>query len=80
MEGSLKVGDFLFVSKAHYGIRTPKTVLMLPLLHNRVPVIGGESYISKPNLPFYRLPARCRHASTRCRPVPTVWGSCSWCC
>lgn len=57
MEGSLKVGDFLFVSKAHYGIRTPKTVLMLPLLHNRVPIIGGESYISKPNLPFYRLPA-----------------------
>ncbi len=57
MEGSLKVGDFLFVSKAHYGIRTPKTVLMLPLLHNQVPVVGGESYISKPNLPFYRLPA-----------------------
>jgi signal peptidase I len=57
MEGSLLVGDFLFVSKAHYGIRTPKTVMMLPLLHNRVPVIGGESYLSKPNLPFYRLPA-----------------------
>ena len=27
MEGSLKVGDFLFVSKAHYGIRTPMTVI-----------------------------------------------------
>ena len=23
MEGSLNVGDYLFVSKAHYGIRTP---------------------------------------------------------
>ena len=57
MEGSLKVGDFLFVSKAHYGIRTPKTVLMLPLLHNRIPGMNAESYISKPNLPFYRLPA-----------------------
>ncbi len=57
MEGSLKVGDFLFVSKAHYGIRTPKTVLMFPLLHNRLPFIDAESYISKPNLPFYRLPA-----------------------
>ncbi|MBI5916215.1 MAG: S26 family signal peptidase [Bacteroidetes bacterium] len=57
MEGSLKVGDFLFVSKAHYGIRTPKTVLMFPLLHNRLPLVDGESYISKPNLPFYRLPA-----------------------
>jgi signal peptidase I len=57
MEGSLKVGDFLFVSKAHYGIRTPKTVLMFPLLHNRLPFFDAESYISKPNLPFYRLPA-----------------------
>ncbi len=57
MEGSLKVGDFLFVSKAHYGIRTPKTVLMLPLLHNRIPGMNAESYISEPNLPFYRLPA-----------------------
>ena len=57
MEGSLKVGDFLFVSKAHYGIRTPQTVLMLPLLHNRIPFIGGESYISKPNIPYTRLPA-----------------------
>ncbi|MEY3051311.1 MAG: hypothetical protein RLY31_1096 [Bacteroidota bacterium] len=57
MEGSLKVGDFLFVSKAHYGIRTPKTVLMLPLLHNQIPIIGGESYLSEPNLPFFRLPA-----------------------
>ncbi|MCB0626274.1 MAG: signal peptidase I [Saprospiraceae bacterium] len=57
MEGSLLVGDFLFVSKAHYGIRTPQTVLMIPLLHNRIPVIGGESYLEKPNIPFTRLPA-----------------------
>ncbi|MEL6719029.1 MAG: DUF5684 domain-containing protein, partial [Bacteroidota bacterium] len=57
MEGSLLVGDFLFVSKAHYGIRTPKTVAMIPLVHNRVPLIGGESYLKKPNLEFKRLPA-----------------------
>ena len=57
MEGSLLAGDFLFVSKAHYGMRTPKTVAMIPLLHNMIPVIGSESYLSKPNLPFYRLPA-----------------------
>ena len=56
MEGSLKVGDFLFVSKAHYGIRTPQTVLMLPLLHNQLPIVGGETYLSKPSLPYYRLP------------------------
>lgn len=57
MEGSLLVGDFLFVSKAHYGIRTPETVAMIPLLHNRAPVIDAESYLKKPKLPYYRLPA-----------------------
>lgn len=57
MEGSLNVGDFLFVSKAHYGIRTPMTIAMIPLLHNTIPVIGGESYLHKPSLPYKRLPA-----------------------
>jgi len=57
MEGSLIVGDFLFVSKTHYGIRTPKTVLMVPLLHNRIPLINRESYIAEPDIPFTRLPA-----------------------
>ncbi|NNF21034.1 MAG: signal peptidase I [Saprospiraceae bacterium] len=56
MEGSLMVGDFLFVSKASYGIRTPMTVAMIPLLHNRVPVVGGESYLKKPSLKYNRLP------------------------
>jgi len=57
MEGSLMVGDFLFVSKAHYGIRMPQTIAMLPLLHNRIPVIGGESYLEKPSLSYKRLKA-----------------------
>lgn len=57
MEGSLNVGDFLFVSKAHYGIRTPMTVAMFPLLHNTIPLLGGESYLENPSLPYYRLPA-----------------------
>ncbi|NOT36412.1 MAG: signal peptidase I [Saprospiraceae bacterium] len=56
MEGTLKVGDFLLVSKVHYGIRTPMTVAMWPLLHNTVPKVGTESYFSKPSLPYYRLP------------------------
>ena len=55
MEGSLNVGDFLFVSKAHYGIRTPKTVLMVPLLHNRIPGLNVESYIEEPSINFKRL-------------------------
>lgn len=57
MEGSLMVGDFLFVSKAHYGIRTPKTVAMIPLLHNTIPKFGGESYLEKPSLKPVRLKA-----------------------
>ncbi len=57
MEGTLKVGDFLFVSKAHYGIRTPMTVVQVPLVHNRLPFNAGESYTQSPTLPYYRLPA-----------------------
>lgn len=57
MEGSLNVGDFLFVSKAHYGIRTPMTIAMIPLLHNQIPGLNKESYLKKPSLPYYRLPA-----------------------
>ncbi len=57
MEGSLLVGDYLFVSKAHYGMRTPKTIAMFPLLHNRIPFIDKESYLESPSLDFKRLPA-----------------------
>ncbi len=56
MEGSLNVGDYLFVSKAHYGIRTPMTIAMIPLLHNQIPIIGTESYLKTPSLDYYRLP------------------------
>ena len=57
MEGSLNVGDYLFVSKAHYGIRMPQTVAMIPLLHNRIPILNTESYLKSPSLKYTRLPA-----------------------
>ncbi len=57
MEGSLNVGDFLFVSKANYGIRTPMTVIMFPLVHNQLPITNSESYLKSPSLPYKRLPA-----------------------
>lgn len=57
MEGSLMVGDFLFVSKVHYGMRLPETVFQLPLVHNVAPLGLGESYLKKPSLPYRRLPA-----------------------
>ncbi len=56
MEGSLKVGDFLFVSKAHYGIRMPMTFVMIPLLHNRIPFLNTESYLKTPHFGYTRLP------------------------
>lgn len=57
MESSLRVGDYLFVSKAHYGIRMPMTVAMVPLIHNRLPLVNRESYLKSPSLPYYRLPS-----------------------
>ena len=57
MEGSLLVGDFLCVSKMHYGVRMPMTIAMIPLLHNRIPFFDTESYLEKPSLKYFRLPA-----------------------
>lgn len=57
MEGSLLVGDYLAVGKFNYGLRTPMTVVQVPLLHNQLPVVGSESYLSSPSLPYFRLPA-----------------------
>lgn len=44
MEGSLLINDYLFVSKMSYGPRVPMTPLAVPLVHNEMPVVGGESY------------------------------------
>lgn len=57
MENNLNVGDFLFVSKFNYGLRVPETILMLPLVHNRAPLVSGESYLDGAGLPYRRLPA-----------------------
>lgn len=57
MEKTLLVGDFLFVSKLHYGARIPMTPLSFPLAHNTMPLIGGKSYLTWIKLPYLRLPA-----------------------
>ncbi len=56
MERSLLVGDFLFVSKMHYGARTPKTPLQFPLTHQDFWGSGIPSYVDWIQLPQYRLP------------------------
>jgi signal peptidase I len=56
LEKSLLVGDFLFVSKFHYGARTPKTAIALPMVHDSIPFIKTKSYINFPQLPSFRFP------------------------
>ena len=57
MERSLLVGDFLFVSKAEYGPRTPQTPLQVPLTHQTIWGTEIPSYIPAVSLPSLRLPA-----------------------
>ena len=56
LEKSLLIGDFLFVSKFHYGARVPMTPLALPMVHDSIPGTGLPSYLKKPQLPYMRLP------------------------
>lgn len=56
MESTLLVGDFLFVSKFHYGTRTPKTPLQIPLTHQKIWFTDIPSYLDWIQLPQYRLP------------------------
>ena len=56
LEKSLLVGDFLFVSKFHYGARMPMTPLALPMVHDTIPLLKVKSYLKKPQIPYFRLP------------------------
>jgi len=53
MEGSLLVGDHLYVSKTAYGPRTPNTPLAIPFLPNTV--LGSKSYLEWIHRPYKRL-------------------------
>ena len=69
LEKSLLVGDFLIVSKMHYGARIPMTTLSLPMVHDTIPFTKRKSYLfndrieekeisllNKFQLPYLRLP------------------------
>jgi signal peptidase I len=69
LEKSLLVGDFLFVSKFHYGARIPMTSVATPMVHDTIPVANIKSYVfedklekqnsswkSKLQLPYLRIP------------------------
>ncbi|MEK9614124.1 MAG: signal peptidase I, partial [Flavobacteriaceae bacterium] len=53
----LLIGDFLFVSKFHYGARAPMTAVSVPMVHDTIPGLKIRSYLKKPQLPYFRLPA-----------------------
>ena len=55
LEKSLLVGDFLFVSKFHYGARTPMTPIAAPMVHDTLPLLNVKSYTKKPQLPYFRF-------------------------
>lgn len=69
LEKSLLVGDFLIVSKIHYGARIPMTTVGTPMVHDTIPVLNTKSYLysdkieeketswkNKLQLPYFRLP------------------------
>lgn len=70
LEKSLLVGDFLFVSKVHYGARVPMTTVAAPMVHDTIPILKKKSYLfnddiskkktswlNKLQLPYLRFPA-----------------------
>jgi signal peptidase I len=56
MENSMLIGDHLFVSKLHYGARTPKTLIQFPLAHQKFWGTDIPSYSDIIQLPVFRLP------------------------
>ena len=56
LEKTLLVGDFLFVSKFHYGARMPMTAVSFPMVHDSIPILRTKSYLDKLQLPYFRLP------------------------
>jgi len=55
MERTLMTGDYLFVSKLSFGPKVSQTPLSFPLVHNVLPVTGGESYLNWIHNPYRRL-------------------------
>jgi signal peptidase I len=59
MEGTLLRGDFIFVSKLHFGARTPSTILHLPLTFRYIWFTDWNAYLDVDwlRLPITRFPA-----------------------
>lgn len=56
MEKTLLPGDFVLISKLHYGPRTPSTLLQIPLTHQVTKFLELKSYLDWIQIPFFRFP------------------------
>lgn len=56
MENSMLIGDHLFVSKVHFGPRSPRTLIQFPLAHQDFWGTGIPSYSDAIQLPTFRFP------------------------
>ncbi|GGK56128.1 signal peptidase I [Rufibacter glacialis] len=56
MEKSVLTGDYILVSKLHYGSRTPITPLQVPLTHQTLWGTQLPSFSDLVQLPYHRLP------------------------
>ena len=69
LEKTLLTGDYLFVSKFHYGARVPMTTVAFPMIHDSIPFTSKKSYLfsddyeqrtsslkNKLQLPYMRVP------------------------
>lgn len=55
LEKTLLTGDYLLVSKFHYGPRIPQTPLTMPLTQHTLPVFNCKSYLEKPHWDYRRI-------------------------
>ncbi|ALO17100.1 Signal peptidase I [Salinivirga cyanobacteriivorans] len=57
MEKTMRVGDYLFVSKFHYGPRKPMTPLSFPFVHHTMPLSSKtKSYLDWVQWDYERMP------------------------
>jgi signal peptidase I len=56
LEKTLLTGDFLLVSKFHYGPRVPMTPIAAPMVHDTIPLLHVKSYLDRPQIPYTRIP------------------------
>ncbi len=55
MQNTLLTGDYLFVSKIHYGPKMPVTPVSMPFAHHTLPFINKKAYYDKIQLAYKRL-------------------------